>query len=379
MRLRLFLFLPILAAVIGCSTIYPTGSTPSPAKPAAAKRSYNGTASVGDFLTITLDPTALTISYTDVTNGATGTVPYTVNADGSYALSDPSGNLIAAYEVPNYAMVIESMKSGPAANTPALITAVESGAISLGTFENSNYNYMQFRTDYGGLDVGSANIGSSSVQTSEYWPYGAISGGGNEPFNQSSMPLNVFTLDSSGTFLNGTVPGGGGSVTLFGTANGFFIVDTGNGSILGLQKATSAAFDNSNAGTYTALVYQKTNVQMNNISDVESGAASFVKATITITAAGGLTMTGPTGATITSGTLTPVASVGYLYGSAGEIADPCWGMFTYRVTTASSQTDLFVSFVNGAVVFSSFEAPLPWNGNLSSYNYFYGVGLAPAS
>jgi hypothetical protein len=373
MHLRLSLSLLLLAAVTGCS---PSVSTVAPA---GAIRSYNATASVGDFLTITINPGTLTLSYTDVTNGTSGTVPYTVNPDGSYALSDPSGNLIAAYEVPNYAMVIESMKSGPGENTPSLITAVESGAISLTTFENNNYNYMQFRTDFGGLDVGSANVGSSTVQTSGYWPYGAISGGGNVPFDQSSMPLSIFTEDSSGTFLNGTVPDGGGSVTLFGTASGFFIVDTGNGSILGLQKAASAAFNPSNAGTYTALVYQKTGVQMNGGSNVETGTASFEKATIAITSAGKLTMTSSTGATISSGTLAPVASVSYLYGSAGELADPCWGMFTYRVTTPGSQTDLFVSFVNGAVVFSSFEAPLPWNGDLSIYNYFYGVGLTPAS
>jgi len=333
---------------------------------------------VGDFLNITINPSALTISYTDVTNGETGTVPYTVNADGSYTLSDPSGNLVAAYEVPNYALVVESQKSGPSENTPALIVAVESGPITQTTFANKTYNYMQFRTSFGGMSVGSADIGSSAVQTSEYWPYGAISGGGNDPFSQSSMPLSIFTEDASGTFLNGAMPNGGGSVTLFGTANGFFIVDTGNGSILGLQKAASAAFDPSKAGTYSSLMYKKINVTSNS-SGVETGTISFVKASIVITASGGMTITSSTGSTISQGTLTPVANVSYLYGSAGQLQDPCWGMFTYRVTTGSSQTDIFVSFVNGAMVFSSFEAPLPWNGNLSIYNYMYGVGLTPAS
>src|SRR5271170_2900143 len=71
----------------------------------AVTHSYNGTASVGDFLTLTVDPTAQTIAYTNHTNGDTGTVPYTVNSDGSYAIADPNGNLIAAYEVPGYALV----------------------------------------------------------------------------------------------------------------------------------------------------------------------------------------------------------------------------------------------------------------------------------
>lgn len=370
MRLRLSFSLLILAALTGCSTQVTTST------PQSTIRSYNGTASVGDFLTISVNPSALTLSYTNATNGTAGTIPYTVNADGSYALNDPTGNLIAAYEIPNYAMVIESMKSGPSANTPALITAVESSPIALTTIENSNYNYMQFRTNFGGMAIGSVNIGSSTANTTEYWPYGAVSSGGNQSFNQGSIPLSIFTEDQSGSFLSGAMPNGGGAVTLFGTANGFFIVDTGNGSILGLQKASSAEFNPNDAGTYTALVYRKKNVQMDNSTNSETGAVTFVEATITITSQGLLTMTGPTGNTITTGTLEPVADASYLYsGSGTELADPCWGMFTYRVATASSQTDFFVSFVNGAVVFSSFEAPLPWNGNLSSYNYMYGVGL----
>jgi len=369
MRFRLFFSMFVLAAIAGCSNHGSTGA-------ASSTRSYNATASVGDFLTITINPAALTLTYNDVTNGASGTVPYTVNSDGSYALSDPSGNLLAAYEIPNYAMVIESMKSGPSANTPALITAVESGPITLATFEGNDYNYMQFRTNFGGLAIGSIDIGSSAGQTSEYWPYGAISNDGNQPFSQNSIPLSIFTEDASGDYLSGAMPNGGGAVTLFGTAGGFFVVDTGNGSIFGLPKASAAGFSSANAGAYTALVYQKKNVQMSNSTNSETGTESFVEATITITAQGGFTMTGPSGNTISTGTLTPVANAGYLYNNSGtELTDPCWGMFTYRVTTGSSQSDMFVTFVNGAVVFSSFEAPLPWNGNLSYYNYMYGVGL----
>src|SRR6201999_4651596 len=103
-----------------------------------------------------------------------GTVPYVVNADGTYSLNDPKGNLVAAYEVPGYALIIEAAKTGPSLNTLALITAVESGQISLSTFEGHAYNYMQFRTAAGGLEVGSVSINSSAIgSNSSYWPYGA--------------------------------------------------------------------------------------------------------------------------------------------------------------------------------------------------------------
>jgi hypothetical protein len=256
---------------------------------------------------------------------------------------------------------------------PTLITAVESGPITISTFENNNYNYMQMRTAFGGLDVGTANIGNSAVQTSSYWPFGAISGGGNTPFNSSTMPLSLFTENASGTSLTGTVPDGGGSVTLFGTANGFFVVDTANGSILGLPKATSAAFNPANAGTYSAIYYQKLNVTGGS-DGVETGAQSFAKATISVSSAGAMIITNPSGTVISQGTLLPVSSVPYLYGT-GELTDPCYGLFTYRITTSTTQQDIFVSFVSGAMLFSSFEAPLPWNNSNSVYNYYYGVGL----
>jgi len=38
------------------------------------------------------------------------------------------------------------------------------------------------------------------------------------------------------------------------------------------------------------------------------------------------------------------------------------------------QQDVFVSFMNRAMLFSSFAANLPF-GNNGTYSYFYGVGL----
>jgi hypothetical protein len=363
--------IPSLLLLVGlgaCSNSPLTNSTSAP-----AVRSYNGTASVGDFLTITVNSTAKTLSYTNITNGQNETVPYTVNTDGTYSLSDPSGNLISAYEVPGYAMVIQSAKSGPSQNTPALITAVESGPITLSTFQNKSYNYMQMRTNSGGLEVGTVSVGATAIQNSSYWPYGSVSGGSNSPFNVGSFSLNSTVENASGTSFTNNDPNDGSS-TIFGTANGFFIVDSGNGSILGLPKATSAAFNSANAGTYTAIYYQKSNATTG-VGNVETGTQSFGKASIAITSSGAMTITSPTGTVISQGTLIPVSSASYLYGSAGELTDPCYGLFTYRVTTASSQQDVFVSFVNGAMLFSSFEAPLPWNNNGSTYTYFYGVGL----
>src|SRR5207245_11603675 len=89
---------------IGCgSNVNPSATSP---------RSYNGTASVGDFLTITLDPAAHTLTYKDLSNLDTGTIPYSVNSDGTYSLNDHTGTLIAGYEVPNSSLLTHDTNTG---------------------------------------------------------------------------------------------------------------------------------------------------------------------------------------------------------------------------------------------------------------------------
>ena len=118
MKRLAFASLFLLSFLMGCGTSTAPVTTSS-------VRKYNGTASVGDFLTISIDSTVHTIDYINHTNGDSGTVPYTVNVDGTYTVTDPQGNILAAYEVPGFVLLVETAKSGPTHNTPALITAIE--------------------------------------------------------------------------------------------------------------------------------------------------------------------------------------------------------------------------------------------------------------
>ncbi|MGA2278378.1 MAG: hypothetical protein ABSG00_12325 [Terracidiphilus sp.] len=371
MRLRFLCVLLILAGISACGN----QTTTIISKPATT-HSYNGTASVGDFLTITLNTTALTITYNNLSNGDSGTIPYTVNANGSYTLSDPNGNLLSAYEIPGYALVIQAAKAGPAHDTPAVITAVETGPISLSTFASHSYNYMQFRTAAGGLEVGSVTIGSTSGTNSSYWPYGSFNQNSGGAFNSGTLDFSGMTEASSGTYFYGPDSGGGsGNDYIFGTANGFFIVDSPNGSIIGLPKAASAAFDPTVAGTYNGVFYEKANAQTG-VGNVETGTASTSQATIVVTAAANITVTDSNGNTIINATLTPVANSSFLYGtgSDGKLTDPCNGLFAFRAVTGTYEHDVFVTFVGNSVVFSKFSANLPWSQS-SGYSYWYGVGL----
>lgn len=368
MRTRTALVLLLTSLLVGCGS-----STPRTTMATPASRSYHGTAAVGDFMTITVDSNAQTIAYSDVSNNTSGTVPYTVNSDGAYTLSDPTGNLIDAYEVPNYALLIQAAKTGPNADTPALITAVESGQITLATFEAHPYNFMSFRTAAGGVEAGSISMSAQGLgSVSSFWPYGAYNAGnqGSSPFNNQTMDFSQAQLDSSGTFLT-VSPSGQGTSYVFGTADGIFAVDTPNGAILGLTQAASPDFDATVAGTYTAIYYQKTGASTGE-GNVETGTPSMGNASLTVGASGQITLTDAQGNSLAQGTLTPVAEVAYLYGTAGQLSDPCYGLFTFRLTTATSQQDVFVSFLGKAMLFSSFTANLSQPG---TYSYFYGVGL----
>jgi hypothetical protein len=356
--------LPLLAVVffLGCNSTSTTSNAP---------RAYSATASVGDFLSITLNPAAHTLDYTNVSNGDTGTVPYVVNADGTYTLQDPQGMLVAAYEVPNWGMLVQAAKAGPLHNTPALITAIaKGGSISSTTWANQNFNYMQFRTAAGGMEIGSANMDAQgNVSNSSYWPYGATSG--QSPFHTGSFSASSFVPDPSGAFM--TMSDGNGTFDyVFGTPGGVFAVDTHNGAIIGLKKATSKNFDVAVAGTYKAIYYQKMGASTGQ-GNVETGTPSLGNATITIAANAQVTVQDTQGNTLVQTTLTPVADTPYLYGS-NELTDPCYGLFTFRVTTANSQQDVFVAFMDHAMLFASFTGALPANQG-KPYDYLYGVGL----
>lgn len=372
MRSRFLCLLSSLIFLAGC-----TGTTSTTSAPTPSVRTYNGTASVGDFMTITIDSAAHTLSFVNLTNSTSGVIPYTTTGNGVYTLSDPTGNLIAAYEVPGYALLIDAQKAGPNQDTPALVTAVESGTISLSTFTNKSYNYIQFRTASGGLEVGSVAFTASSGHNSSYWPYGALNQGSSSPFNTGTIDLSGATQSSSGTYLalhnTDSVPAETDYV--FGTSGGFFMVDSTNGAIIGLQKSSSAAFSSSFAGSYTGMFYRKTGASTGQ-GNVESGTPSLSQAAITVDASGGIVIKDAANNTLGSGALIPVSSASYLYdGTSSKLADPCNGLFTVRIVTANSQQDLFATFIGNAVVFASFEAATPWNSSNGTYNYFYGVGL----
>jgi len=367
MKTARLLLLAFSCLLVGCSST-PKVTTP----PQNAVRNYNGTASVGDFLTISIDSSAQTITYNNYTNGETGTVAHTVNVDGTYTITDPNGNLLAAYEVPGTVMMVEAANAGPGRDTAALITAIETAPASIDMFAGRNFNYIQFRTASGGIELGTVTADASgNITHAAYWSFGVISQG--SMFNSGSFPASSVTEDASGNFFT-INESNGYQDYVFGTQNGFFAVDTGNGTILSEPKAASKDIDPATAGTYKAVFYKKSNAQMGQ-NNAESGTASEGTGTVTVGADGSMAITDGQGNSMAAGTLAAIADTPYIYdGTANTLPDPLFGMFTFRSSTGGSQQDVFVTFQGNAVIFSSFQTGLPLVQN-GMYEYFCGVGL----
>ena len=204
-----------LALLLAVCFLAGCNSTSKLATSQSAVRAYNGTASVGDFLSISIDSNALTITYKNYTNGDTGTVPYSVNADGTYTITDPNGNLLAAYEVPGSVLMVETAKSGPGHNTAALITAIETAPATINTFAGRGFNYVQFRTSSGGIELGTVTVDASgNITHGGYWPFGVVNQGST--VNNGSFPASSVVEDASGNFFTINESNGSSDV-VFGT------------------------------------------------------------------------------------------------------------------------------------------------------------------
>jgi ribosomal protein L21E len=381
--------LGLVAVILACG-----GSTsappPAPVPPTApAVRNYQATASVGDFLTITVDSTAHTIAYTNVTNGETGTVSYTIGSDGAYAITTPNGHMLKAYEIPGLALVASMDDTGPSKSTTSLVTAILKAPISLSWLQNKKFNYMQWRTSDGGMEIGSVSIdGTGNVSHQGYWPFGDLTtswgqtGGtnSNAPFQGGTFDAKLFTADPSGNFLTLDEGGTNGKDTIFATQGGCFVVDMTNGSLIGVPQAASTTFDATFAGSYKALCFNKLDAVAGG-SGPELGTGRVDGYSLTLTAGGGLTVVDSSGATVVNTTIQPVATTSYLEG-ANKLTDPCPGLFTYRVLPSGSNTlqqDVFLTFLSGgAILFCSFSYDTAQTSGVNvqpHYSYFYGVAL----
>jgi hypothetical protein len=360
----------LLMTMSGCAAAPNAPQTPV-VQETQQPQSYVASATVGDFLTFTLDPASKTFTYNDLTNSEQGTLPVVETSANVYGINDPSGNMVAAYQYPNYGLVVEAKKVGPDRDTVALNLALAQTPITISEVSSQPFNCLQLRTSQGGFEIGSATIDAQgNIESSSYWPLGAAAGGTS--FHNGTFPASSVNADPSGNFLKITDEDDNVSY-LFGSASEF-VIDRPDGTMLGFAKAATKDFDATHAGTYQTNAYQKLGAA-NGLSTVETGVPGFDNGTITVGTDGTVTFVNGQGKTVAQGTLVPVADDPAIYGGGFlSLQDPCFGLFTLHLTTATSQQDIFVAFGSQSVAFASLTTTLP-QAPSNTYNYFYGIGV----
>ena len=367
-----------LAAPFGPAASEPVAGAPSAG---VGVHRYQTTASVGDFLQITIDKDTHTASYVNKTNGLTGQgVPYTVDAKGAYAFADPNGHLKAAIELEDHALVVDVDKAGPNKDTRALAIGAATLPISATDLGDRKLNMMQFRTKNGGMEVGNVTFSTRgnglTVDLEGYWPRGAMASD-DHPFHvgrMGTLPIQEGPGAHDFLTLAETQRGVTSMDYVFKTATGFAI-DMSNGNIVMLDQPASKELDAASAGTYRALAFGKRDAEGGADDQPEPGESKVGLLDVTVSASGHLVALDDEGATVVDGKLRPVPDVTYLTG-AGKL-DPahCKGIFTFRTHGAGGNRDVFVIFTKNGLLISSFTPRPKSAGGQAPYDYFYGAAV----
>jgi hypothetical protein len=346
----------LAALALACS-----GSSRSDTTAPAAKRTYNATATVGDFLVITVDADTKTIAYDNRTTGESGTVPYTVAGDGSYLIADPQGKLVQAYEVPGLALVLQADKHGAAHDQPALIVAFQKATLTKADLKGRELNFLQFRTTEGGMEMGHIEFDASSGDAfgTNYRPAEPVYRPASSPYFSLTIPAGQMSDDAATGAVNVD------TAKIFGTPGKQLAFDLPAGSLIAFPQAASKAFDATNAGTYQAIVYSKLATLA--AGGGEAGTAQTGKGTLSISAGGHIRLVDEGGRTVVDTDLVPFEDSG-LYGQ-DKVTRPCHGMFVFQ----AGRSLVFATFMQGAIAFAKFEDRSA--GGQIAYDYAYGFGL----
>jgi hypothetical protein len=345
----------------------------------STKHDYNGTASVGDFITLTIDRDASVLHWANGTNGETGEAPFTVDTDGALLVAADDGQIKKAYEIPGYGVVALDPKAGPGHDRQSPVFLWEKTAATKSQFKAMTMNFIQFRNS-GAFEVGCGSIAAdgSAINHSGYLPEQVIFGQSQFSPGQtlpilSAAPANPSTFNgvvlgdrSDGTIsfqpYKSVIPGPDGSPGVLFKAGSSWVIDVDNGSVFLLDAPSTKAWQASNAGTYHLMGWRVSGMT----STPASGTGGFIETTVTIDEAGQMTIADPGGAAQVV-SLVPFADDGDVSG-AGKVDVACNGLFT---NGAGDPNDKLVAGFVGKNLFFGFAK---LTGGTTG-EFVYGVAL----
>jgi hypothetical protein len=344
---------------------------------------YSSSATAGDFLT--LNKTNYTsLDWKNVTSNTNGTANFTKDTNGIMTFDANTGGFINGVEIPGYALILSSDKSGVHSDQNAVIMGVSFQPFSVSSIAGKIYNYMQFRTQNGGCEVGYVSIASESgtsagIIHSGYGPYNFLSGRSDIFSDNRNNPMTLNESDVSADKAYAEIADSqsqNGFKDRVFRSNFGFCVDLEQGSLFGLPAADSSAFTTAYAGIYDTILYRK--AVTGNQNNIEIGTSNVKLYTVTITSDANISISDNL---FTSSTLIPWVDTGATkYGSNDWLktdaeAAKCKGLFF----APNDSAELFVAFVtnsNGTGCIINSVHNTSNNGNNGPvYEYFFGSGL----
>jgi hypothetical protein len=340
---------------------------------------YNGTASVGDFLTLTIDRDASVIHWANGTNGETGQAPFTLDTDGALLVATDTGQVKKAYEIAGYGVVALDPNAGPSHDRPSPVFLWEKKAATKADFKAMPLNFIQFRNS-GAFEVGCGSIAAngSAITHSGYLPEQYLSSDSQFSVGVtlpilSAAPDDPSTFDgvvlgdrSDGTIsfqpYKSVIPGPDGSPGVLFKAGPSWVIDVDNGSVFLLDAPTTKDWQASSAGTYHLMGWK-----VSGMTNSAAGTGASFETTITLDAAGQLTVTDPGGGAPTVVSLVPFADDTDVFGT-GKVDLACNGLFTNGAGNATDK--LVAGFVGQNLFFGSVKLTAG-----PTAEFVYGVAL----
>jgi hypothetical protein len=97
---------------------------------------------------------------------------------------------------------------------------------------------------------------------------------------------------------------------------------------------------------------------------------------VTVSAAGRFTLQDSAGNTLADQLLQPVADTPALLASGtGQLPNACPGLFTGEATSNHIKQDVYLTFLDQAILFGTYAYDTTQIGSNPSYTYVYGVAL----
>jgi hypothetical protein len=241
---------------------------------------YKASAVIGDFIEVTIQDTSLT--YVNRTNGWSGTdVPLIMDEDGYLTFgNDP--NLILGRHLPGSFCMFHTATAGKTSNQKAFILGLAVRPYTEASFPQRMLNYMQFRVNNGGFEVGYIDATADEIKHRHYGPVWAGNPeGGLSEETSFAVDATTFTLSEDRTYLSKTFVENGGEsndVTIFQTMDDDVVLDMNNGSIVAFSQRADNTLP---TGVYTGLLFGRDDAQSLE-NNTETGTDLLIKVCITL-------------------------------------------------------------------------------------------------